>query len=214
MLQVPSCWLDHLPSVATLPWFGSMAGSSWWCHRLWHSLSLLWLCPVVTFTPHTLLPTCGYSERLNLFYPRKVPSWGWSEPQNCSGSGLLYLLGTESHPLILICSCTWNVHFILGCALSWLVPLCTWWVVRAVTGSLSGQRLTTGRDWLHICQEADSKPKSKSIWSKGDIKGAWSPEILQKDVWFSLVIPCFQMFKQIQCIIWSNDKNIYRREWW
>lgn len=27
------------------------------------------------------------------------------------------------------------------------------------------------------------------------------------------IFPCFTMFKQIQCIIWSNDQNTYRREW-
>lgn len=134
----------HYPGLASWQVYLSWP---WWCQRFWHSLSLLWLCPVVTFTPHMVLPACRYSKRLSLLLQlsSQVPSWGWREPHT---QWLLYVWSPLSaghgmicchryiHLLILICSCTWNVPIILGCALSWLVPPCTWWVMRAVTGSL------------------------------------------------------------------------------
>lgn len=156
MLQVPSCWLDHLPSMGTLPWSGSMAGSSWWCQMLWHSLSLLWLCPVVTFTPHMVLPACRYSERLNLFFPSKVPSWGWSEPHDCSESGLLYLLGTVSlaavgtHTLWSssalapeMCTSSWAVHW-AGSSLSVVGGL--WELSLGLSVRSAAQSILAGTD--------------------------------------------------------------------
>lgn len=120
-------------------------------------------------------------------------------------------------PLILVCSCTRNVRLILGCAPSWLVPPCTWWVARAVAGSLcqvSGPGLA-GTDHTSARRQVASQ-RLKVL----DLKGISSipyrcleARKTSKGCLISLVNPCFKMFKQITCIIWSNDNYICRREW-
>lgn len=100
MLKIPSYWLCLLWYVFisfTLVWLYGR----WWCQRLWHSRSLLRLCPIVTFTPHMVLPTCRYSKKLGLSCPScpvKCPAEGDVSHTNCSCcmSGLLYLLGMVS----------------------------------------------------------------------------------------------------------------------
>lgn len=170
-----------------------MAGLSWpwWCQRLWHSLSLLWLCPLVTFTPHVIsLYDCLHEIlwKISLFCPSclqsvLLSSWGWSEPHNCCISGLLYLLSIVSLAAI--------DRYILwsSFALAPEMHASSWAVHWAGSSSrvLSGsQELSLG---LSISggtfarrQIASQRLKVFDLKGILSIAGAWSSESLQKGV--------------------------------
>lgn len=138
----------------------------------------------VSFTPHVLIRTwcclLAAPERLSLFCPSCLAKWKGEVSHmygNCFVSDLLCLLGVVSFAVVdtftlwslsalapEMCTSSWAVHK-LACPAMYLVDheSCHWI-------SLPGQRSRTDRDQPHVCQEAYSKPKIKSIQSKGNIQ--------------------------------------------
>lgn len=177
MLQVPSWWLDRFVFCEhiTLVWL--------------HSRLILMMPEVVTFTAPTLAMSCNV---LHLSHANILKDQVSFAPAKCPAEGeVSYTIALS--PVSSVCWARCHLLFLhLKCALHpglctelahpslYLVgPESCHWV------SLSGQ---TDRDWPHICQETDSKPKSKSIWSKADIKVPKQVLRVQKD--FKRIFDC------------------------